>query len=93
MELLEALAKYAGQPVALLAILYGYDRFIARKRNGPSTKDLLRDLDMALTGHFDQLRRDLSTTIERASDQGAKSMENAITTLLLNMELRWRGKR
>lgn len=101
MEILEVFAKVAGQPMAFLALLYAYDRFIARKRNGlpikglseAVAKEVLHGVDMAMTEGFDQLRRDLSTTIARETDQGAKGMENAITKLLLQSELRGRRDR
>ena len=69
-------------PATSVAAIYFYDRFIARKRNGPDTKEVLHNLDRKLTEHFDQLRRDLSTTIEKAS-------ENSIMRYMWEAEKRW----
>lgn len=99
-DMLSKLLDLLVSPATSIAAIYFYDRFIARKRNGVPlkdvaetvTKDVAHGLDLALTTHFDQLRRDLSSTIERATDQGAKGMENAITKLLLQDALRRLGK-
>lgn len=67
-DLLPKLIEVAGQPAAMLALLYGYDRFIAKKRNGAPTKEILHHLDVEMTQHFDQLRRDLGTMIDKATE-------------------------
>ena len=79
-----------GAPVATaLGAIYFYHRFIMPKavvKNGEeSSKDLLHHFDMAITEHFDQLRRDLEVKIE-------KTVQNGLTAYLLESELR-RGRR
>jgi len=75
------LIKTIGAPVATaLGSIYFYHKFIAAKANEHDTKEILYKLDMALTGHFDQLRRDLEVKIE-------KTMENRLTAYLFRQEL------
>ena len=81
-------------PATSIAAIYFYDRFIARKRNGGnSAKEIsasvstavshavLQGLDKAITEGFDQLRRDLTTSIEKAT-------ENSIMRYLWEAERR-----
>lgn len=79
-ELFETIARYAAQPTIFLGILYGYEKLMGRKRNG-SHKELLQHLDLTITQHFEQLRRDLETKID-------KSTENAIMRYLWEVERR-----
>lgn len=72
--------KVVGAPVATaLGSIYFYHKFIASK-NGQDTKEILFRIDMAMTEHFDQLRRDLEAKIE-------KTMENRLTAYLFRQEL------
>jgi len=43
-------------------------------------------LDLEITRHFDQLRRDLTTTIERAHERSDKQTADAMQRLLFEME-------
>ena len=47
---------------------------------------LSQHLDLEITQHFDQLRRDLTTTIERAHERSDKQNADAMQRLLLEME-------
>lgn len=84
-ELLPKILDLLVSPATSIAAIYFYDRFIARKRNGFPTKQLTDHIDITLTEHFDQLRRDLSTTIE-------KSCENSIMRYMWEMERGGRRK-
>lgn len=72
-------------PATSIAAIYFYDRFVARKRDGFPLKELMAQIDLSMTEHFDQLRRDLSTTIE-------KSCENSIMRYMWEMERGGRRK-
>ena len=83
-----------GVPVTVLLGLYVYDRWILTKKmgNGPNAKEVTQHLDLVLTAHFDQLRRDLATTIERAHESTQKDTRNALTQHLLDLELSGYGR-
>jgi hypothetical protein len=81
--------KAVGAPVATaLGSIYFYHKFIAPKSNGKEakerdeqhTREIMFKIDLALTEHFDQLRRDLETKID-------KTMENWLTAYLYRREL------
>lgn len=75
-------------PATSIAAIYFYDRFIASKRNGGvSTKELSQHLDLALTKHFDWLRRDLETKIGKEHDDTRKDWTNALQRFMLDLEL------
>lgn len=72
------LVKSVGAPaLAVLGTIWLYKKLIEPKANG-ANKELLHKFDIALTDGFDQLRRDLTTTIQ-------KETENAMTKALYNM--------
>lgn len=48
-------------------------------------------IDLVLTEHFDQLRRDLTTTIERAHAHTQKETVDAMQRFLLELELIVKG--
>lgn len=76
--LLKELVRLIGAPAATATLwVLLYHKFIAPKANGLS-KDLVHRLDSTMTQGFDQLRRDLTTTIQ-------KETENAMTKALFNM--------
>lgn len=75
---LKELVRVIGAPAATATLwVLLYHKFIAPKANG-ANKELLHKFDMVLTDGFDQLRRDLTTTIQ-------KETENAMTKALFNM--------
>lgn len=88
-EIPEKLLTLLATPATSIAVIYFYDRFIARKRNGPSVnvKELTQHLDLTITEHFDQLRRDLETKISKEHDSTRKDWENALQRFLLDLEL------
>ncbi len=71
--------------IGALGSIYFYHRFIAGKANGKDSQEILFRIDIALTSHFDQLRRDLEAKIE-------KTMENRLTAYLFRQELDRAGK-
>lgn len=73
-------------PATSIAAIYFYDRFIASKRNGGS-KEILHQIDLALTAGFDQLRRDLETKIHHEHDDTRKDWTNALSRFMLELEL------
>lgn len=85
MEVVTQLLKYVGAPAfTALGFIWLFRKVILPKANGKQaeeqTKEILYKLDAALTDHFDQLRRDLETKIE-------KTMENRLTAYLFQSEL------
>lgn len=75
-------------PATSIAAIYFYDRFIASKRNGGvSAKEISQHLDLALTKHFDWLRRDLETKIGNEHDVTRKDWTNALSRFMLELEL------
>lgn len=51
------------------------------------TRDILYKLDSDITGHFDQLRRDLEMKITIGQGQTEKAIDNSITAFLFRQEL------
>lgn len=83
-----ALLKYVGAPAATaLGFIVLMRKAILPKANGKDRQDTAQRLDLALTTHFDQLRRDLTTTIERQHALSRDDARNALTTHLLELEL------
>lgn len=78
---LAEIAKVIGAPTAIaFAAVWFYAKHLAPKANGKETKEITQHLDLKLTGHFDQLRRDLETKIE-------KTVESKLTAYFLQLEL------
>jgi hypothetical protein len=87
LEVFVALIKFVGAPAATaFGFIWLMRKAILPKANGASqaaqTKEIVQHLDTKLTGHFDQLRRDLSITIQRET-------ENAVTKYLFGI---WQSK-
>lgn len=76
------LVETVGAPAAIaLGWIWLY-----HKNTGKVTKEITQHLDMALTKHFDQLRRDLETKIEN-------TVENKLHAYFLQLDLdRARGR-
>jgi hypothetical protein len=82
-----------GPAATILLLLYLYDRIFFRKRakengghNGRS-KEITQHLDLAMTEHFDQLRRDLETKIQQEAVATRQDHRNALHQLVLDLEL------
>jgi len=90
-----ALIKFVGAPAATaFGFIWLMRKAILPKANGKERRDALEHLDLTLTEHFDQLRRDLTTTIERQQQLSRDDMRNALGTLILEQELgRLRGQK
>ena len=75
--------KTVGAPVATaLGSIYFYHKFIApkvstekeiREQHDHNTQEILFKLDLALTEHFDQLRRDLEHKIDKSIENGIQA--------------------
>ena len=87
---LKYLLETVGLPVVTaLGAIYFYAKHLAPKANGRDLTTLTQHLDLKLTQHFDQLRRDLETKIEN-------TVESKLTAYFLQLDLdrsRERGKR
>ena len=82
------LLKFVGAPAATaLGIMWLLRKVILPKANGNDRKEQLQRLDLALTNHFDQLRRDLTATLERQHELSRDDFRNALATLLMEQEL------
>lgn len=92
-ELLSEILKYGGSPALVIIFMVWWDK----RRSGFPMEELKEHLDLKFkdisqradadrTDHFDQLRRDLSTTIEKAT-------ENSIMRYLWEAERRRKGDR
>ena len=82
---MEPVLKYiletVGVPVVTaLGAIYFYAKVLAPKSNGKELTVITQHLDLKLTQHFEQLRRDLETKIE-------KTVESKLTAYFLQMEL------
>lgn len=93
---IEALLKTVGAPAAtFFMFVLVFRKLLLPKANGAAaarleitakelaeaqTKEMLYRMDVAMTDHFDQLRRDLEAKIE-------KTMENRLTAYLFRQEL------
>lgn len=95
LEVFVGLIKFVGAPAATaLGIIWLLRKAIIPKANGAEKAQTERDkqealqhLDLTLTEHFDQLRRDLTTTVERQHELSRDDMRNALATLILEQEL------
>lgn len=96
------LVKSIGAPsLAVLGTLWFYRKFIEPKANGKTTdeitalkdslagefKSMQQSQDLSRTEHFDQLRRDLTTTIENQQKLTRDDLRNALATMTLELEL------
>jgi hypothetical protein len=99
-EVIVTLVKLVGAPaVMFFGFVWVFRRLLLPKQNGAAKahdeqekKEALQHLDLTLTTHFDQLRRDLTTTVERQHELSRDDLRNALATLLLEQELgRLRG--
>lgn len=82
-------AFYGGAKVVLL--IQGWLRDRHAPAEAADTTPLAQHLDFTLTGMFDQLRRDLTRTIERAHELGQKEAANTMQRFLLELELFVKG--
>lgn len=100
LEVINGLLKFVGAPAVIaLSILWTVRRWILPKANGAALgkvvtevlasgqKDLLHHIDVENTEHFDQLRRDLTTTIENQQKLTRDDLRNALATMTLELEL------
>lgn len=88
LDVVITLLKFVGAPAATaLGFIILMRKAILPKINGKEKQESLQRLDLALTSHFDQLRRDLTTTIERQHELSRDDARNALTTHLLELEL------
>jgi hypothetical protein len=95
MDVIVTLVKLVGAPtVMFFGFVWVFRRLLLPKQNGAAKNDAdkekreaLQHLDLTLTTHFDQLRRDLSTTVERQHELSRDDMRNALSTMLMEMEL------
>lgn len=96
------LLKAVGVPaLSVIGTIWLYKKLIEPKVNGRTNeelqaltaavamgfKEMLQAQDTNLTRAFDQLRRDLTTTIEHQAERSRDDQRNALTTLLLEQEL------
>lgn len=96
------LVKSIGAPaLSVLGTLWFYRKFIEPKANGKTTdeiraltdslavqfKTMTQAQDLSRTEHFDQLRRDLTTTIEKQQQLTRDDLRNALATMTLELEL------
>jgi hypothetical protein len=88
-EVLSKILDLLVSPATSIAAIYFYDRFVARKRNGGgnTTKEIAQHLDLALTRHFDWLRRDLETKISKEHEDTRKEWTNSLQRFLLDLEV------
>lgn len=100
LEVASQLLKIVGAPVAVaLGVVWLIRKSVLPKANGPALakvvtevlaagqKDLLHHIDIENTEHFDQLRRDLTTTIENQQKLTRDDLRNALATMTLELEL------
>lgn len=88
LDVLKQLLVFVGAPAATaLGFIWFLRKAVLPKTNGITQaafdafkKDLLYHIDIETTEHFDQLRRDLTTTIE-------KTLEDRLTAYLFRQEL------
>lgn len=100
--MLPELIKTLGVPLAqLLIAVILIKKYVMTPANGKATDDLktltegvagafkgmMQAQDLSRTQHFDQLRRDLTTTIEKQAQLSRDDLRNALGTLLLEQEL------
>lgn len=96
------LVKTIGVPLAqLLIAVVLIKKYVMPQANGKSDeglalltktmagefKHLEQAQDLTVTEHFDQLRRDLTTTIERQEQLTRDDLRNALATMTLELEL------
>lgn len=99
-QVIAELVKFVGAPTATaLGIVWLLRKAILPKANGTAVtkavvealhdgqKDLLHHIDIENTEHFDQLRRDLTTTIERQQQLTRDDLRNALATMTLELTL------
>jgi hypothetical protein len=60
---------------------------VRQKPNGKELAELTQHFDLTVTNAFDQLRRDLTTTIERQHEVTRKEWENMLQRFMVEMEL------
>lgn len=100
--MLTDLVKTVGVPLAqlLIAVLL-VKKYVMPQANGKSDegvkaltetmagqfRHLEQAQDLTVTAHFDQLRRDLTTTIERQEQLTRDDLRNALATMTLELEL------
>lgn len=100
--MLTELVKTLGVPLAqLLIAVVLIKKYVMPQANGKSdeslaalTKSLTGEFkvmtqaqDLSRTEHFDQLRRDLTTTIERQQQLTRDDLRNALATMTLELTL------
>lgn len=86
-NLVTDMLKIGGPAATTLAWIFIYHKFIAPKGNGQNTTEILFKLDLALTEHFDQLRRDLEAKISSLEGRVLKTLEDRLTVYLFRQEL------
>jgi hypothetical protein len=103
------IVKTVGVPaLQVLGIMWFLKKFVLSSSNGEHTKEIAANVattlvtaqrlneqhnDLERTKHFDQLRRDLTTTIERQAELSRDDFRNAIATMFLEQQLERRRER
>lgn len=105
LDLIRTVAAPVGQVFIIILFL---KKYVLPPSNGEHTKEIAANVaatlttankmleqhnDMERTKHFDQLRRDLTTTIERQAELSRDDFRNALATMFLEQQLERRRER